>query len=70
MSALRAIAGGFALAIGAAVIWVVARPLRNRPRPPTEVSARRYRRLGRVIGAVLIALVTFFALSLAITAIR
>ena len=64
MSVARALLAGALIAALVAAAWAVARPLRERPRPPTEVSIARYRRLAPVVTAVLVTLGGFLVVSL------
>ena len=55
MSAVGYVAGGLLLAAIVGAGWWLARPLRNRPRPATEVSKARFRRLAPVVVGLMLA---------------
>lgn len=65
----RFVVAGLAMAALVVTFFVLGRPLRNRPRPPVEVSEARFQKLSPVVMGLLITIVAFLILSLMATAL-
>ena len=69
MNAVGYVAGGLLVAAMVGVWWWLARPLRARPRPPTEVSEARFRRLAPVVVALMVAAGAMLVVGMVVSAL-
>lgn len=67
---VQAVVTGLLLSAVAVALWTVARPLRDRPRPPAEVSSSRFGRLAPLVMALLVVLGGGLVISLLVAAFR